>query len=131
MVVGGFGVGMSVSACMRVAGIPLATTAVILMLGRIADVLGVLLSGPLADFCKRRMAAYIAIGLTTLLCYPFVLAVLSKRIVLVMALQTPLASSESACCTGLPPFWPPRASRQSSDTLARAFPTLSPAFWVE
>ncbi len=127
----GFVMGTYFISFMRFAGIPLATTAVILMLGRIADVLGVLLSGPLADFCKRRMAAYIAIGLTTLLCYPFVLAVLSKRIVLVMALQTPLASSESACCTGLPPFWPPRAFQQNLDTLARAFPTMCPAFWVE
>jgi MFS transporter, MHS family, shikimate and dehydroshikimate transport protein len=72
---------------MRFAGIPLATTATIIFVSRIGDVLGVLLSGPLADLCKRRMVAYFAIGLTTLLSYPFVLAITSKRILLVILLQ--------------------------------------------
>ena len=72
---------------MRFAGIPLATTATIIFISRIGDVLGVLLSGPLADFCKRRMVAYLAIGLTTLLSYPSALAILHKRIPLVMFLQ--------------------------------------------
>jgi MHS family shikimate/dehydroshikimate transporter-like MFS transporter len=88
---------------MRFAAIPLATIAVILMLGRIADVLGVLLSGPLADFCKRRMAAYIAIVLTTLLCYPFVSSVLSKRIVLVRARQIPISFFGMGVLDGLAP----------------------------
>src|SRR5262249_45555994 len=72
---------------MRLAGIPLATAATIIFLGRIGDVLGVLLSGPLADLCKRRMIAYFAIGFTTVLSYPFVLAILTKRILPVMLLQ--------------------------------------------
>jgi MHS family shikimate/dehydroshikimate transporter-like MFS transporter len=72
---------------MSFAGIPLATTAIIIFLSRIGDVLGVLLSGPLADLCKRRMVAYLAIGLTTLLSYPSALAILGKRIPLVMLLQ--------------------------------------------
>jgi len=72
---------------MRFAGIPLATTATIIFLSRIGDVLGVLLSGPLADLCKRRMVAYLAIGLTTLLSYPSALAILGRRIPLVMFLQ--------------------------------------------
>ena len=72
---------------MRFAGIPLATTATIIFLSRIGDVLGVLLSGPLADLCKRRTVAYLAIGLTTLLSYPSALAILHKRIPLVMCLQ--------------------------------------------
>lgn len=72
---------------MKFAGIPLATTASILLFSRIGDVLGVVLSGPLADLLKRRMVAYIAIGITTLLSYPFVLAILSKRILLMMVLQ--------------------------------------------
>jgi MFS family permease len=69
------------------AGIPLATTATIILLSRLGDILGVVLSGPLADLCKRRMVAYLAIGLTTLLSYPCVLAILGKRILLVMVLQ--------------------------------------------
>jgi MFS transporter, MHS family, shikimate and dehydroshikimate transport protein len=72
---------------MRFAGIPLATTAAIILFSRLGDVLGVVLSGPLADLCKRRMVAYLAIGLTTLLSYPCVLAILGKRILLVVALQ--------------------------------------------
>ena len=72
---------------MRFAGIPLATIAVILMFGRIASVLGLLVSGPLADFCKRRIAASVAIAATTMLSYPFVVAVLHGRILLLMILQ--------------------------------------------
>lgn len=72
---------------MHFAGIPLATTATIILLSRLGDFLGVVLSGPLADLCKRRTVAYLAIGLTTLLSYPCVLAILSKRILLVMTLQ--------------------------------------------
>jgi MFS family permease len=72
---------------MRSAGIPLATTATILLVGRIGDVLGTLLSGPFADLCKRRGAAYFAIGLTALLSYPLVLAIVGKRILLLMLLE--------------------------------------------
>jgi MFS transporter, MHS family, shikimate and dehydroshikimate transport protein len=100
----GFVMGTYFISFMRFAGIPLATIAVILMLGRIADAFGVLLSGPLADFCKRRMTAYIAIGLTTLLSYPFVLAVLSKRIGLVMALQIPISFFGIGVLHGLAPI---------------------------
>lgn len=72
---------------MRIAGISLTTAATIIFVSRIGDVLGVLLSGPLADLCKRRVVAYFAIGLTTLLSYPFVLAILAKHIFLAMILQ--------------------------------------------
>jgi MFS family permease len=72
---------------MKFAGIPLATTAGIILISRVGDVLGVLLSGPLADLSKRRMVAYAAIALTTLVSYPFVLAILGKRIFLMMILQ--------------------------------------------
>jgi MFS transporter, MHS family, shikimate and dehydroshikimate transport protein len=72
---------------MRFAGIPLATTAAIMIVSRVGSFLGVLASGPMADFCKRRVAAYIAIGLTTLLSYPLALAVLTKRIALVTLLE--------------------------------------------
>ena len=104
MSVDGFVMGTYFISFMKFVGIPLATTAVILMLGRIADAFGVLLSGPLADFCKRRIAAYIAIGLTTLLSYPFVLAVLSKRIGLVMALQIPISFFGIGVLHGLAPI---------------------------
>ena len=46
-----------------------------------------MLSGLLADLCKRRVAACLALGLTTILSYPFALAILGKHIVLVFALQ--------------------------------------------
>jgi MFS family permease len=100
----GFVMGTYFISFMRFAGIPLATIAVILMLGRIADALGVLLSGPIADLCKRRVAAYVAIGLTTLLSYPFVLAVLSKRIGFIMALQTPISFFGIGVLHGLAPI---------------------------
>jgi MFS family permease len=72
---------------MKFAGIPLATTASIILLSRIGDILGVLLSGPLADLGKRRVVAFAALGLTTLVSYPFVLAILGKRVLLMMVLQ--------------------------------------------
>ncbi len=83
----GFVAGTYFISFMRFAGIPLATTAAIMIVGRVGSFLGVLASGPIADFCKRRVAAYLAIGLTTLLSYPLALAVLSKRIVLVTLLE--------------------------------------------
>lgn len=72
---------------MKFAGIPLATTATVILVSRIGDVLGVFFSGPLADWSKRRTVAYAAIALTTLVSYPLVLAILSKRILLMMVLQ--------------------------------------------
>lgn len=72
---------------MKFAGIPLGTTATILLFARVGDVLGVMVSGPCADLLKRRIVAYIAIALTTLLSYPFVLAILGKRIVMAGILQ--------------------------------------------
>ncbi len=55
---------------MRLAGISLATTASILIVAKGGTLLGVLASGPTADFCKRRLTACIAVGVTTLLSYP-------------------------------------------------------------
>ena len=72
---------------MKFAGIPLATTATILLVSRIGDVLGVVLSGPFADWMKRRSVAYFAIACTTIVSYPFVLAILGRRIWLMMLLQ--------------------------------------------
>jgi len=72
---------------MKLAGIPLATTASIILLSRVGDILGVFLSGPLADLGKRRVVAYAAVALTTLVSYPLVLAILGKRVLLIMILQ--------------------------------------------
>jgi len=100
----GFVMGTYFISFMKFVGFPLATTAGILMVGRVADAFGVLLSGPFADLCKRRVAAYIAIGVTTLLSYPFVLAVLSRRIGLVMALQIPISFFGIGVLHGLGPI---------------------------
>ncbi len=72
---------------MKFAGVPLATTAVILLVSRVADIIGVVLSGPVADMLKRKTVAYLAIAATTLLSYPFVRAVVHKQMLLVMVLQ--------------------------------------------
>ncbi|HKW63567.1 MAG TPA: MFS transporter [Candidatus Acidoferrum sp.] len=104
MTMDGYVMGTYFISFMKFVGIPLTTTAFILLLGRIADALGVLLTGPLADFCKRRMAAYIAVGLATLLSYPFVLAVLHKRIGLAIALQIPISFFGIGVTHGLAPI---------------------------
>jgi MFS transporter, MHS family, shikimate and dehydroshikimate transport protein len=72
---------------MHLAGIPLTTAAIIIFLSRFGDVTGVLLSGPLADICKRRRLAYFAICATTLISYPFTLAIVGRHVVLVAVLQ--------------------------------------------
>lgn len=72
---------------MKFAGIPLATTATILLVSRFGDILGVILSGPWADLFKRRIVAYIAIACTTLLSYPYVRAILGKHLMLMVILQ--------------------------------------------
>ena len=72
---------------MKFAGIPLATTATILLVSRFGDILGVILSGPWADLFKRRIVAYIAIACTTLLSYPYVRAILGKQLMLMVILQ--------------------------------------------
>jgi MFS family permease len=63
------------------------TTAVIIFISRIGDIAGVALSGPLADLLKRKTVAYFAIGVTTVLCYPFVLAMLANQVALILVLQ--------------------------------------------
>jgi MHS family shikimate/dehydroshikimate transporter-like MFS transporter len=72
---------------MRLAGISLAATAIIIFVSRFADVTGVLLSGPLADLCKRKRLAYFAIIATMLVSYPFAMAIVRNHLVLVAALQ--------------------------------------------
>src|SRR5262249_11961391 len=72
----GYVSGTYIISFMDFAGIPLATTAKLLFLARCADALGVAISGRCADLLKRKIVAYIAITVTTLLSYPFVLAIL-------------------------------------------------------
>jgi MFS transporter, MHS family, shikimate and dehydroshikimate transport protein len=83
----GYVSGTYIISFMDSAGIPLATTATLLLIGRCGDVLGVLLSGPCADLFKRRGIAYVAMGLTTVISFPFVLAILARHVPLVAGLQ--------------------------------------------
>jgi MFS transporter, MHS family, shikimate and dehydroshikimate transport protein len=72
---------------MNFAGIPLATTAMLLLVGRIGDAAGIIISGPTANLLKRRGVAFVAMALTTALSLPFVLAILSGRVVIIAVLQ--------------------------------------------
>jgi MFS transporter, MHS family, shikimate and dehydroshikimate transport protein len=83
----GYVSGTYIIAFMQSAGIPLATTAVIIFISRIGDIAGVVLSGPLADLFKRKTVAYLAIAVATALSYPFVLAILAKQVWLIIVLQ--------------------------------------------
>jgi len=89
---------------MKFAGIPLATTAMLLMFSRIFDVLGIFVSGPLADLLKRRAVAYAAIAITTILSYPFALAVLGRRVVLIAILQSLITFFGVGLLHGLAPI---------------------------
>ncbi len=73
---------------MKFAGIPPVTTSILLLFSRIFQVVGIFISGPLADLLKRRVVAYSAIAITTILSYPFALAVLGKRVLLIAILQS-------------------------------------------
>jgi len=81
----GYVSGTYIISFMGFAGIPLATTAKLLLIGRCGDVVGVLLSGPCADLFKRKGIAYVAMAFTTALSFPFVLAILAKHVPLVAA----------------------------------------------
>jgi len=74
--------GVFIVSFMNLAGIPLATAAIIIFVSRFADIIGVLLSGPLADLWKRRGLACFAIAMTTLVSYPLALAIVGRHIVL-------------------------------------------------
>ncbi|MGA2991837.1 MAG: MFS transporter [Candidatus Korobacteraceae bacterium] len=80
--------GTYIIAFMRLAGLPLTITALAITLGRVADVAGMLAASPLTEWAKKRKSmAYIAIGITTLLSFPYVGAILGKNIPLVMVFQ--------------------------------------------
>jgi MFS transporter, MHS family, shikimate and dehydroshikimate transport protein len=74
--------GVFIVSFMNLAGIPLATAAIIIFISRFADITGVLFSGPLADLWKRRGLACFAIAMTTLISYPLALAIVGRHIVL-------------------------------------------------
>jgi MFS transporter, MHS family, shikimate and dehydroshikimate transport protein len=100
----GYVIGTYFISFMRLAGISLATISIVLILSRVADALGLLLSGPLADLCKRRVTTSFAIVVTTLLSYPFVLAVLNRQILLVVILQALISFLGIGLLHGLSPI---------------------------
>lgn len=83
----GYVSGTYIISFMGSAGIPLALTATIILVARIGDILGIVVSGPFANVFKRKGVAYAAILLTTALSVPYVLAILSKNVPLTMFLQ--------------------------------------------
>ena len=83
----GYVSGTYIISFMNSAGVPLTTTATLLLIGRIGDALGIIISGPSANLIKRKGVAYLAMALTTLLSYPFVLAILGKQIAVMAVLQ--------------------------------------------
>lgn len=68
------------------AGIALAATAGIILVARVGDTLGIVVSGPLSEYLKRKGVAYVAVVLTTVLSVPLALAILSKNTLLTTAL---------------------------------------------
>ena len=100
----GFVSGTYIISFMKFAGISLKLTATILLLARVADILGVMVSGPVADFLKRRVLAYFAIAATTIISYPFVLAILARRIPLMIVLQFLLTFFGIGLLHGLAPI---------------------------
>jgi MFS family permease len=83
----GYVSGTYIISFMNFAGIPLATTAVLLLVGRIGDAVGIIISGPTANVLKRRGVAVIAMAFTTALSLPFVQTILSGRVVIIAVLQ--------------------------------------------
>lgn len=83
----GYVSGTYIISFMGSAGIPLALTGTIILVARLGDVLGIVASGPFSNVFKRKGVAFAAIILTTALSFPFVLAILSKNVVLAMVFQ--------------------------------------------
>lgn len=82
----GYVAGTYILSFMDTAGIALAATAGVMLIARLGDVLGIVVSGPLSEVLKRKGVAYGAVVLTTLLSVPLVLAILDKNIVLTAVL---------------------------------------------
>lgn len=108
----GYVSGTYIISFMKMAGIPLATTATLLLLARISDVLGVILSGPGADLLHRKKTAGIAIALTVALSYPFARAIAERQILRIAVLQCLITLFGMGIMHGLAPI-----------LAAEAFPT--------
>jgi len=78
----GYVAGTYILSFMDKAGIALAATAGVMLIARLGDVLGIVVSGPLSEVLKRKGVAYAAVVLTTLLSIPLVLAILDQNIAL-------------------------------------------------
>jgi MFS transporter, MHS family, shikimate and dehydroshikimate transport protein len=72
---------------MRMAGIPLVAIASLLLIARISDLFGVLISGPSADLLHRKRAAAVAIILTVALSYPYARAIIERQMLRIAVLQ--------------------------------------------
>lgn len=83
----GYVAGTYILSFMDAAGIALAATAGIILVGRVGDVIGIVAAGPLSDLLKRKGVAYVAVIVTTLLSIPLTLAILDKNLVLTAILQ--------------------------------------------
>ena len=83
----GYVSGTYIISFMNFAGVPLTTTATLLLVGRVGDALGILISGPCANLLKRKGVVYLAMALTTALSYPFVLAILGRHVATMAVLQ--------------------------------------------
>lgn len=89
---------------MKSAGIPLATTAVIIFVARIGDLLGVVISGPAADLMRRKTVGYLAVVLTAVLSIPYALAILNQQVWLVLGLQFLITLTGVGILHGLAPI---------------------------
>lgn len=89
---------------MKSAGISLATIAIIIFVARIGDMVGVLISGPIADAWSRKRLAYLAISMATILSIPYALAVLHKQEVLAAVLQFIITLAGVGLLHGLAPI---------------------------
>lgn len=83
----GYVSGTYIISFMKMAGIPLATTAMLLLIARISDLFGVVASGPGADLLHRKRAAAIAIVLTVVLSYPYAHAIVERQLFRIAVLQ--------------------------------------------
>src|ERR1051326_5916974 len=83
----GYVSGTYVISFMKLAGIPLATIATVLLIARISDLFGVLVSGTGADLLHRKNTARIAILITVALAYPYARAIVERQVVRVAVLQ--------------------------------------------
>jgi len=83
----GYVSGTYIISFMNFAGVTLTTTATLLLIGRVGDALGIIISGPCANLLRRKGVAYLAMALTTALSYPFVLSIRNKNVLMIAVFQ--------------------------------------------